>query len=173
MTPSVPLLPLSKQASSLLERYGARPSDLYRALANQPQLLETWVQAAWELRQRCVLPRSLRELVILHAAHLQGSSYVWRDHVQMARDSGVSPGQIDALSRWAASAEFDDSTRAALLLTEEMVSGRVTDSTLAEVANHFEAAERVELFFTVGFYCMTPRILEAFRLTGAEMQESE
>src|SRR5690242_11660336 len=51
------------------------PLHLYRALANQPEILAAWREFASALRERCRLPRELRELVVVRLAQLAGSEY--------------------------------------------------------------------------------------------------
>lgn len=164
MSPSVPLQPVDGRASELLEEFGAEVSDLYRALANNPDVLATWIGMAWNLRTKALTSRSLRELMILRAAHVQGASYQWSDHTIMARDAGLSAAKIEELASWEKSELFTAEERLVLALMDEMLSGKVEDATLAELETQFDPAERVELFVTGGFYCMVPRVLDALRL---------
>lgn len=164
MTPSVPLRPMSEEADRLLRSFGGEPSDLYRALANNDEVLKAWLEMAWRLRTRAKTPKSLRELMILRGAQIQEAGYQWSDHVAMALAAGVDQTQIDALGSWRESDLFSASARAALALTEEMLSGRVSDQVLDGLAAAFDAEERVELIVTAGFYFMVPRVLDALRL---------
>jgi len=164
MTPSVPLRELSERAAEHLASFGAEPSDLYRALANNEAILQAWVEMAWGIRTRAQTPRALRELMILRCAQVQDAGYQWRDHLVMALSAGVERDQIHALASWRSSDLFDDKARAALAITDEMLEGSVSADTLADLEKEFEAAERVELIVTAGFYCMVPRVLDALRL---------
>lgn len=164
MSASVPLQDLPPDVARALSRFGAQPSDLYRALSNHPELAETWIEFAWNLRTRARTPRWLRELMILRSAQMQGAAYQWRDHVAMADEAGVTKEQIDALNSWETASCFDEPTRAALALTDEIVAGSVDDETLAVLAGWFEPGDRIELIITAAFYCMVPRVLDAFRL---------
>jgi alkylhydroperoxidase family enzyme len=144
---------------------GGRVNNLYRCLANQPVLLEAWTDFAWRLRADCATPRALRELLILRAAQLTGSQYVWDDHVRFGRDAGLSDAEIQALSSWQSSGMFDPREGAALELAEQLVvSGQVSDESLVVLERHFSAAEIVELALTVGFYVMVPRVINALRV---------
>lgn len=171
MTPSVPLPEVTGRVAEALASFGAEPSDLYRALANDEIVAELWIRFAWGLRQGSKTPRALRELMILRGAQLQEAGYVWRDHTAMARAAGVSEEQIGGLASWQASDQFDEATRACLAITEEMVAGQVSDETLDRLARWFTAEDRVELIVTAGFYCMVPRVLNALRLTSGDTGE--
>lgn len=140
-------------------------SPLYRLLANQPELLTGWVELAWRLRTMCATPRRLRELMIIRGAQVVGCEFELVHHLAMAGDAGVPRSVLDALPAWRDSAEFTPPERAALAFTEAMMAGHVPDSVNAELARHFEAADRVELMLTAGFYAMVPRVIDALRLT--------
>lgn len=154
-----------------LDSFGAEPSDLYRALANNEVVADLWIRFAWGLRQGSSTPRALRELMILRAAQLQKAQYVSRDHTDMALAAEVSEEQIAALTSWQSSDQFDEPTRACLALIEEMVIGQVSDETLDLFARLFSAEERIELIVTAGLYCMVPRVLDALRLAPQETAE--
>ena len=140
-------------------------NNLYRCLANQPVLLEAWTNFAWTLRAGCVTPRTLRELLILRAAQLTNSRYLWEDHVRFGKEAGLSESRIAALASWRSSDTFDPRERAALQFAEQLiVDGRVTDEALGAVKAEFPPEEVVELALTVGFYAMVPRVLDSLRV---------
>ena len=160
-------VPFASFEPVLLERLEAlwgRPVNLYRCLANQPQLAAAWTEFFQALRAESRTPRALRELMILRSAQLAGSEYEWAQHLKMARKAGVREAQIDALARWRGSAEFDARERACLELQEAVVAGRVGDEVYAECARHFGHGEYVELTLTAAAYVMVPRVLEALRV---------
>ena len=168
----VPLVADDHPGLRALAARGIPPSNLYRALANQPAMLEAWTGFAWKLREDATTPRALRELLILRAAQLASAHYVWQDHVPMATAAGVAPDRIDALASWEGSDAFDAAERAALAFTDELIARpAVQDATLAALEHHFDVPERVELALTVGFYAMVPRVLEALRVPLARLSE--
>jgi 4-carboxymuconolactone decarboxylase len=168
MTPTVPLGRVSDEIAARLAELGADVSDLYRALGNHPPLLEAWLDFAWSLRDDAGTPRSTRELMILRSAQLQRAGYQWHDHVTIARAAGVDEGQIAAVEDWRRSTLFDEPTRVALALVEEVTAGEVSDETLGFLAGLFSPAERVELILTAAFYSMAPRVVTALRLSHPE-----
>jgi alkylhydroperoxidase family enzyme len=161
----VPLCASDSEPLLGVEQRGGQVSHLYRCLANQPVLLKAWTDFAWTLRADCETPRALRELLILRAAQLTSSQYLWDDHISFAREAGLADAQIHALSSWQSSDRFDVRERVALELVEQLVvTGRVSDASLAALESHFAAAQTVELVLTVGFYTMVPRVLDALRV---------
>ena len=166
-SPDRQVLPLLELEGALGERVrglGARQVNLYRSLAHAPDLLSAWIDWAWALRERCSTPRSLREIMILRTAVVMRSDYEWQQHVAMASNAGVSDEKIRGIAAWQTSNQYDPAERAALMLTDAMLTGNVPDGVHAELAEHFSDSERVELVLTAGFYAMVPRVLDACRV---------
>jgi 4-carboxymuconolactone decarboxylase len=148
---------LSERLASL----GGRPVNLYRALANQPDVLAAWMEFAWALRLKCRSPREVRELMILRQAQAFGSEYEWAHHRAMALSAGVTEDKIEVLARWRDSELFSGPERAVLAYAEGVLDGEVAEPVAAELARWFAPAEVIELTVTAGFYAMVPRVLDA------------
>lgn len=162
--PGIPLLPLEGELGARVSGLGARQVNLYRSLAHRPELLGAWIDWAWALRERCTTPRGLRELMILRTAVVMRSEYEWHQHVAMAATADVPEAKVQAIAAWQSCDLFDARERAALMLTDAMLTGSVPDAVHDELALHFSDAERVELVLTAGFYAMVPRVLDACRV---------
>jgi 4-carboxymuconolactone decarboxylase len=147
-----------------LEELWGKPVNLYRALGNHPALTAAWTEFANAIRHDSRTPRALRELMILRTAQLARSEYEWAHHLRMARQAGVAEPKIAALANWRAATLFDGRERAALALTEAVMTCNVTDAVHAEAKRHFSDAEYVELSLTAGFYAMVSRMLDAMRV---------
>jgi AhpD family alkylhydroperoxidase len=161
---SVPLTAVPEAIEARLAELGGRPVNLYRALANQPEMLAAWIEFAWSVRQKPRSPRRLRELMIVHGAALMDCDYELSHHRRMALRAGVAEAELNALPGWREGGGFSAPERAALAFMEAMVAGSVPDAVNAELARHFDDAERVELALTAGLYCMVPRVLDALRV---------
>jgi alkylhydroperoxidase family enzyme len=138
--------------------------NLYRVLGHHEGLLSAWIEFAYTLRRDCRTPRTLRELMILRGAQVEGSAYEWQQHLRWARQQGVPPEQIDDLIFWRESPHFSAAECAALALTESMMRSDVSDAEFAELAKHFSSSEIIELALTAGFYAMVPRVLNALKV---------
>jgi alkylhydroperoxidase family enzyme len=148
-----------------LEDRGGEVKNLYRSLANHPVLLDAWTDFAWTLRFECRTPRTLRELLVLRAAQLTNSKYLWEDHVRFGREVGLQDQQMAALRNWRTSDMFTASEKTALEFAEQLItSGTVSDEGLSALRSEFDAGEVVELALTVSFYAMAPRVLAALRV---------
>ena len=165
---AIPLAPLPDNVAERVRQAGAPGTNLYRALAHAPRLLEAWIDFAWALREHCDTPRRLRELIILRTAQCTLSQYEWTQHRLMAAQAGVDEHQVAELPMWRTSPAFTDAERAALALTDSLVEGHVPDEVNATLDEHFGPQQRVELTLTAAFYCAVPRLLDALRVPVEE-----
>ena len=157
----VPLAEFEPALKKRLEELWGTPPNLYRALANHPNIIAAWTEFANTLRNGTRTPRALRELVILRGAQLSRSEYEWAQHLRMARKAGVREAQIAALAEWRGSGEFDEREKAALAIGEAVTEGRVTEAVYHEGMKHFDHHDYVEIAVTAGFYAMVARVLDA------------
>ncbi|KTD24536.1 MULTISPECIES: carboxymuconolactone decarboxylase family protein [Legionella] len=152
---------INAKTTARINELGGKPINLYRILANQPDMLDAWLEFAYSLRLSAKTPRYLRELMILRTAQLQNSAYEWHQHRKMAHTVGVEEYQIAELPMWESSDAFNAKEKAVLGLTEAIVNGQVSETTHSAAAQHFTAAEMIELVMTASFYAMVPRVLNA------------
>ncbi len=130
----LPLLELEGELGERVRGLGAKQVNLYRSLAHTPELLQAWIDWAWALRENCATPRSLREIMILRTAVVMRSEYEWHQHVTMAERAGVPKNKVHAVTAWQSSDLFDAQERAALMLTDAMLTGSVPDAVHDELA---------------------------------------
>jgi 4-carboxymuconolactone decarboxylase len=157
----MPLVSVPVEIEARLAQLGGRTVNLYRALANHPDLLTAYIEFAWALRQRCKTPRRLRELMIVRGAQMCQSAYELDQHTTMAKAAGVSDLELKDLANWRASGLFAPAERAALGYMEEVVNQSVSEVTVSQLHEHFTNSERIELTMTAAFYTMVPRMLDA------------
>jgi len=167
----VALLPYADIASS--------PEDVRDAMARLPRKLNIfrmWANAATcfvpalrlsgAILSRQKLKPSLRELVILWAAHLEAGNYMWVQHVAIAEGVGCTRNQIAALE----AGNIDDAAfnaREKLLLgfVREVVENvRASEESVRAMAAQFSPQETVEVILTTGYYMMLVRLTETTRI---------
>lgn len=71
-----------------------RPINLFRAVANNPEILRSymlWGQTIWS---ECGLSERGREIVILTVASTLKCKYEWNQHVKRALNAGLTPDEI-------------------------------------------------------------------------------
>src|SRR4051794_39085301 len=80
-----------------LERERKVPTaNIFRALANAPQLLDQFLSYANAIRASDISPR-LREMAILTVGHCTGSEYEIAHHQSHGLKAGISPEQLKAI----------------------------------------------------------------------------
>ena len=140
---------------------------LYQMLLHSPPLAEGWLGFLTAVRQQLSLPGSLRELVIMRVAQLNGAPYEAQQHAPIALKEGLSPEQLAELERWSSSALFSSAERAALQLCDTMTRDiQVPKATLLAVQQALGAQQAVELAATIAAYNMVSRFLEALHIHG-------
>lgn len=87
---------------------------------------------------------TLRELVKIHAAQINGCAYCVDMHTKDARAAGETEQRLYAIPVWREAPFFTERERAALAFTEAVTvvsDGHVPDEAYADVAKHFDDAE--------------------------------
>jgi alkylhydroperoxidase family enzyme len=153
----------SRDVLAAMEQQGLEVLNIYRALGNTP-VLRNFLRFGNSMLRHGALEPMLREIAILRVAQLTGAAYEWAHHVPIAKQAGVSGGQIEALQQWQTSAAFDDRHRAVLRYAEAAASLSVSDDIFHEARAHLSEPEIVELTLVVGFWGMVARTLTALQV---------
>jgi AhpD family alkylhydroperoxidase len=139
--------------------------DLYKVLLHSPPVAAGWLRYLTAIRHECSLSGSIRELVIMRVAALNGATYEAEQHTPIALREGLTQRQLQALAAWESSSEFSDRQRAVLAYTDSMTrSIQVPADVFRQVRKHFDDRELVELTATIGAYNMVSRFLEALAI---------
>ncbi len=166
----IPYADLSKlhDARTLVERIVAERGSvlhLYQMLLHSPPLAEGWLGFMTAVRQKLELSGSLRELIIMRVAMLNGAPYEAAQHEPIALKEGVTQAQLDALAQWPDSALFSASERAVMALTDAMTRDIHFDAAImARVRQHLGERGAVEAAATIASYNMVSRFLEALQI---------
>lgn len=159
------MTPIASAVVTDMNARGAKIPDLYRMLANAPNLLKAWTEIAWPLREENLTGRDLRELLIMRTALLTQAKYEWTHHWGLAVAAGVSDTKLHALADWTASDCFTGEERSALAFTDALVEGgKVPDEEYRDLASRFEPAQLIHLALTISFYVCVARMASAFEL---------
>jgi len=142
-----------------------RVSSLYRVLLNSAPIAEGWEKMLTAVRNRSSLPASLRELVILRVAVLNGATYEFDAHVPHAERAGVPAAKIAATKEARLAGDFALQEQLVLELADAMTREiRVPEALFARLREHFDDRSVVELVATVAAYNMVSRFLVAMNI---------
>lgn len=148
-----------------MEEGGHRVLNLFKVMAHSPQVGRRFLGLGNAILLKGVVPPTLRELAILRVGQINEANYEWTQHISIALRVGVRQAQIDALTEWEHSPEFNETEKAILRYTdEETLNCRVQDETFAAVREILSEEGIVELTTTIGYYGMVCRILETLQV---------
>jgi AhpD family alkylhydroperoxidase len=161
----------SELAARIVQERGSL-LHLYAMLLHSVPVAEGWLDFLTAIRHRCVLPGSIRELVIMQVAHLNGARYEAEQHAPIALREGVTAEQIRVLPHWQTTHLFDAPQRAALAYCDAMTREvHVSADVFGAVRKQFDDRLLVELTATIGAYNMVSRFLEALGIASADRIE--
>ena len=142
-----------------------RNANIFRMMAHSPSYFEQYCRLGGAIRHKGELDPIVRELAITRTGILCEAPYEIIAHKRIGKNVGVSEAQNEALENWQAADCFDETQRAALAFTDEVVKlKKPTDATFKAIAAKLTPAALVELQLSVGFYIMTSKFLETFEI---------
>jgi 4-carboxymuconolactone decarboxylase len=160
----IPLASIEQQPEPIREWMARRGNlNVFRLLANAPQVFAGWTQMVDELFDSPTFSRRMREVVILRVAHLQGSCYELSQHVGIAGKAGLTEHQINAiLTDDLDAAGFSAIERTALDVTTELCgTHRLRDDTFAAARDAFGDEALTELLMIISCYYGLALVLNA------------
>ncbi|MDG2143104.1 MAG: carboxymuconolactone decarboxylase family protein [Planctomycetota bacterium] len=134
---------------------GYAPQNVLGMLMHNPQtmgsFLDYWVCTKHEMG----LSGREQELLILRMALHYECNYVWKHHLPVASELGVTQGELDAVRVLPLNGGFNSRETALLLLTDEMVAERnVSKSTWDRCKPHLSDSEVIDLITIVSQYVL-------------------
>jgi alkylhydroperoxidase family enzyme len=142
-----------------------RNANIFRMMAHSPSHFEQYCRLGGAIRHKGELDPIVRELAITRTGILCEAPYEIVAHKRIGKNVGVTDAQNEALANWRAATCFDDTQRAALAFTDEIVKlNKPADATFKAIAAKLTPAALVELQLSVGFYIMTSKFLETFEI---------
>ena len=122
---------------------------IFRVWAHNPEILEATLEYLNTLYDQ-LTPRT-KELVILTVARARSARYEWHQHVDIARDKGVTTDEMRAIGGDDFSV-FSDEEFVLLQYAEAVATGDVTDQIHAALASAYSPGEIVAVGLIVDFY---------------------
>lgn len=128
---------------------GRLPVEMLQAMSLRPELLKVIASMGGACYPGGMLPRRLKELVILRASVDNACQFCTGSHVDMIRGLGISSEPVGMLDD---DAQLAPTERVALEYTKAAMadSNRVGDALFDRLREHFSDPEIVELTFLIG-----------------------
>jgi len=157
--------PIVKEVYQKNEAITGRILNLWKVMGHCPYIGLNFQRLGNSLLTGEELPHKLREIAVLRVGYLAQSEYEFRQHTPIALRCGVSQKQIDDISDWITSKEFDEHERAVLAYTDEVTQNiSVKDETFNRLHGFLSDHAIVELTTAIGYWGMVARILVALKI---------
>ncbi len=155
----------SDEAKQLMAPFVAqgREFNIFKTLMNHPDLAKRWMVFANHILGKSTLPVRERELIILRIGYLCQSGYEWGQHVQIARDAGMTDDEIRSAKTGPDTPGLGVVDQLLLRATDELhADAFVSDATWEGLSQHFNTQQLMDIVFTIGQYNLVSMVLNSF-----------
>jgi alkylhydroperoxidase family enzyme len=152
-------------APEVVERLHALPPiNIYRMLTTVPQSLIPWSDLTGAV-YRCGLDGRLREIAICRQARTARAGYELHQHSLIARNNGVSDGELTAVLEEPVVTSLDDAANLVCLVADELETiATLSDDTRDAVHAALGPQQATELVLILSFYAAVARFSNAMRV---------
>jgi alkylhydroperoxidase family enzyme len=142
------------------ERGGAPVGNIFRTLANAPNLLRRFNALGGELRNGTQLDPKLRELALMTVGRLTEAEYEFVHHWNISLQVGVQREQLEHLADFETSSLFNQQERSVMRYAVEATRNvKVSDATFEALHTFLDDRRIIELVMNVAFYNAVVRVL--------------
>jgi 4-carboxymuconolactone decarboxylase len=168
-----PLAPDERDADQrrLVEATGSE-LNIFTTFVRHPKLFDVFTGFAGRLLYRSLLPDDVRETLILRTAYRCRSPYEWAQHLEIARQIGMSEDLIATIGT--DRPETADQDLALLLSAADQLTAHrdLDDPTWAALRGRYDDKQLIELCMLVGNYAMIAGVLNSLRVQLQDGQTS-
>jgi alkylhydroperoxidase family enzyme len=160
-----------EQAKEVMAPFAGRGPvfNIFKTLAHHPDLLRRWLVFANHVLGKPTLAVRERELLILRIGYLCQAGYEWGQHVQIARQAGMTDAEIRSTQSGPDTPGLSDLDRLLLQATDELhADAHVADATWAGLSKLLTTQQLMDVVFTVGQYNLVSMALNSF---GVQLDE--
>jgi uncharacterized peroxidase-related enzyme len=146
--------------SRSLQEKGLPVVEMLQAIAMRPEIMESFATFGKGIYPGGLIPRALKEKIILKASILNECQFCASSHISKMRRLGISDNPVVSVEN----PELLTPVEKIVLQYTEVVtkdSNRVTDELFASLREHFTDPEIVEITFVIGFINMLNRFNNA------------
>ncbi len=165
MTPRIPPLAdheMDDRQRELVQPYvlDGHTENVFRTMAQYPAMLKRWGPMIGHVLVKNSLSLRDREILILRTGYLCRAEYEWAQHVRIAKEAGITDGEIACIMAGHGLGAHED---ALLRAAGELRQGaRIGDETWAALAARYSREQLMDVVFTVGQYTLVSMALNSF-----------
>jgi AhpD family alkylhydroperoxidase len=140
------------------------PLNVFRMVARSPRALRPFMQLGAAVLSGPLDPRR-REIAVLRVAHATAAEYEWAQHVQLARNAGITEAEIEAIGNEEPVSSLDEECNLISRVADEISRDvRLSDEALGLILDRYGPREAMEVILLVSYYNMVSRFLESTRV---------
>lgn len=142
--------------------------EYMRTMIRHPDIFRCQMEMGTALFKGTIAPRE-RELAVLRIGWLCRAPYEWGQHVEIAQRYGVTPDEIERVTRGSSDPAWAPHDRAILRGVEEMLGDQaIAQDTWDALAERWDAAQLIEFPMMVGQYVATAYVQNSLRVRLVE-----
>jgi uncharacterized peroxidase-related enzyme len=140
--------------------------NMFRTVAHRPEIFRTLIAHFRAVMNTGTVPVKLKELVIVRTSQINRCEYWLASHTVLAGRYGWSREQIENLADFEKRSDFTAAEKAALRFAETMTSRPqdVDDTQWADLRQHFDEGEIIELAAVIGLFNYFNRFNDALKM---------
>ena len=144
----------------MVQERGTPVGNIFRTLANAPNLLRRFNALGGELRNKTLIDPKLRELALMTVGRLTNAEYEFTHHWNISLQVGVRREQLEHLADFEESPLFNEQERAVMRYAAEATQQvKVSEATFNALRGWLDNRRIMELVMNVAFYNAVVRIL--------------
>ena len=144
--------------------------NVFRMMAKAPASFEQFLDLAMSVLLGAEFDVRKREIAVLRVAHVTPSNYEWVQHVQVAKQAGVTQDEIDLIGSGGKVTELGDEGNLLCRVADEIsLDVRLSDEALADIVSLYGERQATELILCCSYFNMLSRFLESTRV---QLEES-
>jgi 4-carboxymuconolactone decarboxylase len=149
--------------SPLMTPERANPRDagnVLGTLARHPALAHAYLTFNAYLLRDSTLSARVREVALLRVVHRRDCGYLWSHHIPIAKRTGLTAAEIQAIRDGEVADEIDKLVVRAVDELDE--ASTISDATWTALSGHFDDRQRMDLVFTIGGYGLLAQAVNTF-----------
>ena len=150
-----------------LEKKSGKPNHFFRTMANRPEVLKNFVPLYGAVMGPGSVDRRMKELLYLTASYTNECAYCTATHIAGGRKAGISEDELRALQT-AQDHGFSEPERAAIRYARELTQTADVSESRAELYEHFNDEQIVEMTLVVAMANFTNRFNNALEVRPEE-----
>lgn len=151
-----PVDPSQNEFLAELEKKSGRENRFFRAMANRPDVLKTFVPFYAAVVGKGSIDRKIKELVYLTASYANECAYCTAAHLASGKKAGITEDEIRALQTQQ-DHSFSPAEKAAIAYARELTQNADGSDTREALYEHFNDEQIVELTLVAAMANFTNR----------------